>query len=91
MDDRTQFSEKGSLFGKTRIEGSHICQLSVRAIIALMVIFTICYMSLMAMPITEPLHTLGATVIGFLFGIGHQKMAQQRASHGVENTQQFVK
>jgi hypothetical protein len=41
--------------------------ISIRAWIALMVVFTVCFMSIMAVEIKEPLYTLAGMVIGYYY------------------------
>lgn len=47
---------------------SRILGLSVRAVIALIVIITVCAMSLLLIEIKEPLYTLAGLIVGFYFG-----------------------
>lgn len=49
-------------------DGSHILKVSVRAWIALILVSTVCFMSVMEMIIREPLYTLVGLAIGFYFG-----------------------
>ena len=65
MNDVTEFIEKPD--GK-QSKGSHIMSLSTRAIGFLMVVGTICWMSINGMDVKEPLYTLGGMVIGYYFG-----------------------
>ena len=41
---------------------------SVRGFIGLLVVSTMCYMSLMGVKIEEPLYSMGLLVVGILFG-----------------------
>lgn len=54
--------------GKPKANESHIMSVSIRALIALLVILTVCYMSIMQTDIKEPLYTLAGLIVGFFFG-----------------------
>lgn len=47
---------------------SKIFNVSLRGLIALLVILTVCIMSLLVIEVKEPLYTLAGLVIGFYFG-----------------------
>lgn len=47
---------------------SKIFGVSVRAFIAIIVVFTLCYMTLEQLKIVEPFYTICTFVIGFFFG-----------------------
>jgi hypothetical protein len=55
---------------------SHIFRLSVRALICLIVVCTICYMSVAGKKIDEPLYSLGNMVIGYYFGQTVQQLGK---------------
>jgi hypothetical protein len=49
-------------------DGSQIGGISLRGLLAMFVIATVCYMSIMKTPVVEPLYTLGTVVVSFYFG-----------------------
>lgn len=74
MDDQTQFKQKqelGEFNGNAESQKpteSHLFNMSVRAWIALMVVGTVCYMSIAQIIVKEPLYTLAGLIVGFFFG-----------------------
>lgn len=54
-------------------ESSKIWGVSLRGWIALIVIMTICLMSIIKIDIKEPLYTLGGLIVGFYFGANPNK------------------
>lgn len=48
--------------------GSHVFSVSVRAWIVMIIVVTVCAMSLLAMEIKEPLYTLVGLTVGYYFG-----------------------
>lgn len=59
---------------------SHFLRVSIRAWIALILVATVCYMALAALPVEEPLYSLATLAVGFYFG--------QKASAGVTTKNQ---
>lgn len=53
--------------------GSHFFGLSLRGLIALAVVGTICYMALRAMKVEEPFSSIATLTIGFYFGQNSKK------------------
>lgn len=53
--------------GKIKPDESHFCSLSVRAILAILVLGTVCYMSIMKIKIEEPMYTLSVAIASFFF------------------------
>lgn len=51
-----------------RRDNSRILGISLRGWIALMVMVTICGMSISALEVKEPLYTLAGLIVGFYFG-----------------------
>jgi len=47
---------------------SHVMKISIRAWLALIIVTTICAMSILGMTVVEPLYTIGSLAIGFYFG-----------------------
>lgn len=48
--------------------GSRLFGISTRSILVLFVVATVCYMSLRALKIEEPLYTLATVMVGYYFG-----------------------
>jgi hypothetical protein len=71
MTDETQ------ILTKAKRDHSHIFCVSVRGWIALMVIGTVCFMSLEKIKIEEPMYTLVGMVAGFYLAQGNKPKAQQ--------------
>lgn len=69
MEDETQIFEKA----KPPVEESRIMNVSMRGWIALIVVLTVCAMSVMNLEIREPLYTLAGMVVGFYFAQQKQK------------------
>lgn len=71
MKDETAPPFEPETTGDTKREKpseSHIFNLSARAFIAVMVIGTVCYMSIAGTDVKEPLYTLAGLIAGFFFG-----------------------
>ena len=49
-------------------DGSQIGGISLRGLLAIAVILTVCYMSIAKTPVVEPLYTLCTVVVAFYFG-----------------------
>lgn len=64
----THTTTESVVTGKPNQTESHIASMSVRALIALIVILTVCYMSITEITVKEPLYTLAGLVVGFFFG-----------------------
>lgn len=62
MTDETQ------QFAKPTKDDSRLFGISLRGLIALIVVLTICVMSCLVIEVKEPLYTLGGLVVGFYFG-----------------------
>ena len=69
-----------SLKSFTPTNSSQIGGVSLRGLLAVFVILTVCYMSIMKTPVVEPLYTLGTVIVSFYFG--HQVGQSKK---GVEN------
>lgn len=61
MQDETQITGRED-------KHSHILGLSLRGAIALIVILTVCIMSVFAIDVKEPLYTLAGLIVGFYYG-----------------------
>lgn len=55
---------------------SQILRISVRAWVCLLLVLTVCAMSLLDVEIKEPLYTLAGSAVGFYFGGGNNKRQQ---------------
>lgn len=64
----TTTTTESVITGKARPTESHVASISVRALIALIVILTVCYMSIVGTTVVEPLYTLAGLIVGFFFG-----------------------
>jgi hypothetical protein len=51
-----------------KTDHSTLFSISIRAWLTLIVVFTVCYMSIFGIKIEEPLYTLVGMVIGYYFG-----------------------
>lgn len=67
MNDETQQINK-----PTR-DDSKLFGISLRGLIALIVVVTICAMSFCLVEVKEPLYTLGGLIVGFYFGQNQRK------------------
>jgi hypothetical protein len=76
MDDETQITAKAD-GEKIKSDESHIFSLSARSLIAIIVVLTVCYMSIRAVDVKESLYTLAGLVVGFFFGQGIKPKSQQ--------------
>ena len=76
MDDQTQIIEKPEEPQKPA--ESHLLNMSVRAWIALIVVCTVCYMSVRTIDVKEPLYTLAGLIVGFFFGQVSKPKSQQQ-------------
>ena len=73
MDDQTSLTPKPK---EQRVKESRIFGVSLRGLIALLVILTVCYMSISVIEVKEPLYTLAGLIVGFYFG-QNQKQPNQ--------------
>lgn len=73
----TQTTTTATTSGPPKHMESHILNMSVRSIIALIVILTVCYMSIAASEVKEPLYTLAGLIVGFFFGQQTKPKSQQ--------------
>lgn len=64
MADETEMITKKD----PQVKDSKIFNVSIRALVVLIVIVTICSMSYMGLEVKEPLYTLGGLVVGYYFG-----------------------
>lgn len=62
---------------ETIAKESTLLNVSIRAWIALLVVGTICYMSIAIIEVKEPLYTLGGLIVGFFFGQAKSPKNQQ--------------
>ena len=64
--------EETSMFQKplpeAKLKESQAFNISVRGWVCIMIVTTICFMSIMGQDVKEPLYTLGGLVIGYYFG-----------------------
>ena len=67
MNDETQ------QISKPTKEDSKLFGISLRGLIALIVVLTICAMSFCVVEVKEPLYTLGGLIVGFYFGQNQRK------------------
>lgn len=72
MDDQTQ------ILAKPIPDGSHFFSVSLRGIITLSVVWTVCGMSIYGAKIEEPLYTLVGLCVGYYFGQGTKPKSQQQ-------------
>lgn len=63
--------------GKPKRHDSHIMGLSVRSIVVLVIVGTVCYMSVIKLKIEEPLYTLVGMCMGYYFGQNNQNKQQK--------------
>lgn len=63
MEDQTEHIAKVAASDTSRIGG-----VSLRGWIAVIVIVTVCAMSVLALEVKEPLYTLAGLIVGFYFG-----------------------
>ncbi len=68
MTEDTTITQRTSTSGSRISSDSRIFNCSVRSIIALLVVGTVCYMSIAVIKIEEPLYTLVGMVVGFYMG-----------------------
>jgi hypothetical protein len=61
---------------RKRVE-SHVFNLSVRALITLIVVATVCFMSVYQIEVKEPLYTLVGMCIGYYFAQKEKPKSQQ--------------
>lgn len=66
MDDQTSVLAKPAKDAK--LKESSIFGVSLRGLIALVVISTVCVMSVAVIEVKEPLYTLAGLIVGFYFG-----------------------
>lgn len=72
MTDETQIIEKP----KAKADHSHFFSISLRGLITLGVVGTVCLMSLRGIKIEEPLYTLVGLCVGYYFGQGNKPQSQ---------------
>ena len=70
MNDETQ------LIAKDKPDESHFFSVSLRGLITLMVVGTVCAMSVWGLEVKEPLYTLVGLCIGYYFGQGNKPKTQ---------------
>lgn len=71
MTDDTQIITKPNtqpIDNSTKTTNSQLLSVSVRGWITLLVVFTVCLMSVMKIEIKEPLYTMTGMIIAFYFG-----------------------
>lgn len=68
MPDAPVKPTQESVDNKTTQPQSQLMSVSVRGWLALLVVFTICAMSLARIPVTEPLLTIGGMIVAFYYG-----------------------
>lgn len=73
----TQTTTTATTSGPPKMYESHIFSLSARSLIALIVVLTVCYMSIRVTEVKEPLYTLAGLVVGFFFGQQTKPKTQQ--------------
>jgi hypothetical protein len=76
MNDETQILTREEETDPKR-DQSHICSLSVRALITLLVTITVCVMAFQNKKVEEPLYTVVGLCLGFYFGQRDKPKAQQ--------------
>jgi len=59
---------KDTTVPSTKPDGSMLFGISSRAVIAILLVLTVCIMSALGIPIVEPIYTLVLTVVAFYFG-----------------------
>jgi hypothetical protein len=47
---------------------SHICGVSLRGVLALVLVLSVCSLSIAGVNVTEPLHSMATLALGFYFG-----------------------
>lgn len=68
MSDETQSITKSPVDNKTVNPESQLMSVSIRGWLALLSVFTVCLMSLLKIPVTEPLYTMTGMMIAFYYG-----------------------
>jgi hypothetical protein len=72
----TQSTRTATVSGPPKSHESHIMSLSARSLIAIIVVVTVCYMSIRTTEVKEPLYTLAGLVVGFFFGQNSKPKSQ---------------
>ncbi|MBM4092859.1 MAG: hypothetical protein FJ276_26145 [Planctomycetes bacterium] len=54
--------------------GAHLYGVSIRGWITLIAIGTVCAMSVMSTPVTEPLYTLSVAIVAYYFGQNQKRV-----------------
>lgn len=62
MSEGTQFMAKGNA------DDSRLWGVSMRAWMALLIVVTVCAMSMAGIPVVEPLYSMSLLALGFYFG-----------------------
>lgn len=70
--DETQFVAKTPSDDNTKKDESALMSISIRGWLALIVIFTVCLMSLMKIEVKEPLYTMTGMMIAFYYAQNKQ-------------------
>lgn len=68
MDDQTQLITKDEPDAKPLSDQSHFFSVSLRGLLTLTVVWTVCGMSVAGLKIEEPLYTLVGLCVGYYFG-----------------------
>lgn len=71
MEEETQIVTRAEN-DKRKARESHILSVSIRGIIVLMLVGTVCYMGLKALKVEEPLYSLVFLAVGYYFGQSHR-------------------
>lgn len=75
MNEETQIIEKNEN-AKTGHE-SQLMGVSIRAWLAVMLVFTVCLMAYLRTAVTEPLYTISIMAVSFYFGQKNQNQTQK--------------
>jgi len=67
---------------RSSLDESRLGALSVRGLIALLVVVTICAMSFLVLKVEEPLYTLSSLTVGYYFGQSQQGRARRQNEKG---------
>jgi len=74
----------------TKSKESHIASVSVRSIITMGVVATVCYMAVRALKVEEPLYSMAFLCLGYYFGQGRSLPSQTGMITSTTATQKTV-
>ena len=68
MDQEPITTEKDEKENQEISDASKVCSISIRGFITLIIVITVCTMSLIKIEVKEPMYTLVGLTIGYYFG-----------------------